>query len=158
MADAAAGDGAARDTVHGTCIALGEAGVLLRGAPGTGKSDLALRLIEDGARLVADDQVRLAREGDAVIARPPEPIAGMMEVNGLGLVRLDGDKLALSAALTLLVDLAGRETIERLPPPSSEVLLGIALPRIALVATEASAPAKLRLAAGRGSGSIMPVP
>src|SRR5437588_5560986 len=91
-----------RVLMHGTAVAIDGRGVLLRGPSGSGKSDLALRLIDAGARLVADDQTELRRDGDAIIARAPPTIAGMIEVRGLGIVRIE----ALPAApVALLVDL-----------------------------------------------------
>jgi len=67
--------------------------VLLRGPSGSGKSDLALRLIDDGARLIADDQTHLAKKGHALIATPPPAIAGMIEVRGIGVVKLPRGRL-----------------------------------------------------------------
>src|SRR5690606_32729552 len=71
-------------TIHATCVALGDTGILLRGRSGSGKSDLALRLIDGGALLVADDRVALSLEGGRVIARPPAALAGYLEVRGVG--------------------------------------------------------------------------
>lgn len=139
--------------VHATCVALrrGRAwrGVLLRGPSGAGKSDLALRLIESGARLVADDQTRLVRRGKAVIATSPARIAGLVEARGVGIVKLGPGQLAARAPLALLVDLVPPERIERLPEPRRERLLGVDLPVLALAPFEASASAKLRLALTR---------
>jgi len=137
--------------IHATCIALpgaeGPAGVLLRGPSGSGKSDLALRLIDQGATLVADDQclleVRDDGKGCRVFARAPETIAGAMEVRGLGIVSLPR---TAEAPVALLVDMAAPQTVERLPKAAEEALLGVAVPRIALDPFETSAPAKLRLA------------
>jgi serine kinase of HPr protein (carbohydrate metabolism regulator) len=123
-----------------------------------GKSDLALRLIDDGALLVSDDQVRLRLRDGAIVASAPDTIRGMIEVGGVGLIQLDAQFIADEAALILLVDLAGAGAIERLPSPQGETVLGVELRRIALSPFEPSATAKLRLAAGRGAGSIMPVP
>ena len=149
-------DRSARHSVHGTCVAIGQAGVLIRGAPGAGKSDLALRLIDDGARLVADDQVRLSFDDGRVMASAPTPIAGMIEVNGVGLARLDDDRIVAQAMLVLLVDLVETGGVERAPARAWETVLGVKIPLFAVAPFEASAPAKLRLAAGRGLGSIMP--
>lgn len=136
--------------VHATCVALRRGrrwrAVLLRGPSGAGKSDLALRLIEAGARLVADDQTALSRNGRSVTAAAPPRLAGLIEVRGLGIVKLGRDRLAAQAAVALLVDLAHPDRIERLPEPASEILLGVDLPVLALAPFEASAPAKLRLA------------
>ena len=129
--------------VHATAVAIGGRAVLLRGPSGSGKSDLALRLIDAGARLVADDQSLLRREGDAVIAVAPPSIAGLIEARGVGLLRLDP---APAARLFLIADLVAADRVERLPQPSSDMLLGIAIPTIAIAPFEASAAAKLRLA------------
>lgn len=145
-------------TEHATCILIGAKGVLLRGRPGAGKSDLALRLIEDGARLVADDRVCLAEREGVLVARAPEALAGVIEVNGIGLVRLDPGACAAEAALALVVDLVPRGAVERLPEPATATLMGVDLPRIDLAPFEPSAPAKLRLAVGQGPGVIMPDP
>lgn len=135
--------------LHATTVAIGGRGVLLRGPSGAGKSDLALRLIDAGARLVADDQSELHREGDAVLVRSPGTIAGLLEVRGIGILQVD----ALAAvSLALIVDLAAPQHIERLPEAGKETILGIALPAIRLAPFEASAPAKLRLALAALSG------
>jgi serine kinase of HPr protein (carbohydrate metabolism regulator) len=138
------------ERVHATCVALrarrGWRGVLLRGPSGSGKSDLALRLIDGGARLVADDQTELVPRAGRLIARAPGTIAGLIEVRGVGIVRLARDQLVTQVALALLVDLAAAPQIERLPEPSRESLLGHDLPLLALAPFEASAAAKLRLA------------
>jgi len=129
--------------VHGTAVRLGQAGVLLRGPSGSGKSDLALRLIEAGACLVADDQVALALDdGDVWLSAPPA-IAGMIEVRGVGILRLPR---AQRAALRLVCDLVPRAEVERLPERGDCVLLGVTVPRLALCAFDASTPAKLRFA------------
>ena len=134
--------------VHATCVALegpsGPRGVLLRGPSGSGKSDLALRLIDAGARLVADDQCALRRgPGSAVLARAPETLAGRIEARGLGIVK--APRLA-EAPIALIVDLAPGGSSERLPAPMSEALLGRAVPRLVLDPFEASVVAKLHLA------------
>ncbi len=132
--------------VHATAVAIEGAAVLLRGPPGAGKSDLALRLIDAGARLVADDQVELKRVGAQVLARAPAAIAGLIEVRGLGIARVDAIE---EAPLALIVDLVPPATVERLPEDRTEDVLGLAIPLLALAPFEASAPAKLRLARRR---------
>ena len=74
--------------VHGTCIEIDGLGVLLRAPSGGGKSDLALRLIDDGAHLVADDQVQLTARAGRLVATAPLRISGRMEVRGLGIVEV----------------------------------------------------------------------
>jgi HPr kinase/phosphorylase len=140
--------------VHATCVAFRRRGrswraVLLRGPSGAGKSDLALRLIESGARLVADDQTELVRRGKSVIATAPARIAGLIEARGVGIVKLARDQLVAHAPVVLLVDLAPPERIERLPESARESLLGVALPVLMLAPFEASASAKLSLALTR---------
>ena len=110
---------------------------------------MALRLIEGGARLVADDQTELVRRGKAVIATSPARIAGLIEARGVGIVTLARDQLVARAPVALLVDLAPPERIARLPEPARENLLGLDLPVLMLAPFEASASAKLRLALTR---------
>lgn len=129
--------------VHGTAVAIGHRAVLLRGPSGAGKSDVALRLIDAGARLIADDQSELHRIGDTIAVCAPTTIAGLIEVRGLGILRLD---TAIDVPLLLLADLVGPEALERLPERHSETILSLAVPVISLAPFEASAPAKLRLA------------
>jgi serine kinase of HPr protein (carbohydrate metabolism regulator) len=129
--------------IHATAVAIEGRAVLLRGPPGSGKSDLALRLIDRGARLVADDQSELDRRGDALVVRAPAAIAGLIEVRGLGIVRCAG---LAEAPVALLADLVAADRLERMPVPHSETILGVMLPVIALAPFEASAAAKLRLA------------
>lgn len=129
--------------IHATAVAIDGHALLLRGASGSGKSDLALRLIDAGARLVADDQSELRRQGDAIIVRAPAAIAGLIELRGIGIMQLD----ALSEApVALIADLVPADNIERLPTPHTELILGVALRLIAVAPFEASAAAKLRLA------------
>ena len=141
------------EVVHGTCVALGRRAVLLRGPPGSGKSDLALRFLYLSRRgpaapeapvLVADDQVRLVKDGNRILASPLESIRGRLEVRSVGIVPV---KWISEAALVLVVDIATLGTTERLPQWDAKVqLLGIDLPLLRLVAFEDSAPIKLALA------------
>ena len=129
--------------VHATAVAIDGRALLLRGPSGAGKSDLALRLIDAGARLVADDQSELYRDAETVRVRAPATIAGLIEVRGLGIMRLDPLE---SAPLVLIADLLPPEGLERLPQRRTEAILGIAIPVIAVAPFEASAPAKLHVA------------
>lgn len=129
--------------VHGTCVMIEEAGVLLRGPSGSGKSDLALRLIDGGARLVSDDQTRLLRVADRIIASAPPTIAGFLEVRGIGPVPMTTEE---GVWLRLVVDLKPSRDIERLPEEAGATLLGMRLALIQVDAFTASAAAKVRLA------------
>ncbi len=139
--------------VHATAVAMKTGrrwrAVLLRGPSGAGKSDLALRLIDGGARLISDDQTHLAKKGHALIASPPPVLAGMIEVRGQGVVKLPRTRLMASASVALLVDLVRADDVERMPEPSREVVQDVELPRLAIAPFEASAAAKLRLALAR---------
>jgi serine kinase of HPr protein (carbohydrate metabolism regulator) len=139
--------------VHATAIAIDGRAVLLRGPSGAGKSDLALRLIDGGAHLVADDQVELRRAGERVLVTAPAAIAGLIEVRGVGIVRVEA---AAEATLALLVDLVPSAEIDRFPDARSEDVLGVAAPSIALSPFEASAAAKLRLALRAFSADSLP--
>lgn len=141
--------------IHATCVVLDGAGILLRGEPGAGKSDLALRLVAGGARLVSDDRVRLARDGADVVARAPDALAGLIEVRGVGIVRLPADRVAARGILRLVCDLVPADAVERLPEPARTTLVGVAVPLVRLDSFAASTPVKLRLAAGLGPGSII---
>ncbi len=131
------------ETVHGTSVAVGGCAVLLRGPSGSGKSDLALRLIDGGAALVADDQTVLSRDGHEILASAPPRIAGRMEVRGLGIVRLAA---VPGVPLRMVVDIVSAGDVERLPKAAETMLLGVSVPVLRLAAFEASAPAKIRLA------------
>ncbi len=137
--------------VHGTCVAIDGVGVLLRGPSGAGKSDLALRLIDRGASLVADDQVLLDGIDGRLVARAPEALFGRIEVRGVGI--LDVPAVA-SAAVGLLVDLVPPEAVERLPERRRETLAGVTLPVLRLTPFEASAATKVRLAARPSAADI----
>ena len=132
--------------VHATAIAIDRAGVLLLGASGSGKSDLALRLIDAGARLIADDQVILSRVGEKLIANAPTTLAGRIEARGIGILTLDGGRLWRKMPIVMAVDLVEPDRIERLPENATRDFLGIAVKLIRLTPFEASAVAKLRFA------------
>jgi serine kinase of HPr protein (carbohydrate metabolism regulator) len=142
----------ARELVHGTCVALGRRGVLLRGGAGSGKSDLALRFMAlpgEGALcpgLVADDQVYVSANPDGTLtASAPPTIAGKIEVRGLGIMPVP---FLPEAELVLVCDLVGGKDVPRMPPESEKatVLAGVPLPTLRLAPFEASAPLKLKMA------------
>lgn len=131
---------------HATCLRVGAHGVLLRGPSGSGKSDLAFRLIRGiwAAELIADDQVLIEASDGQLFASAPIALAGLIELRGLGLLQMP---YLPCAALHLAVDLVPRDDVPRMPDPAALRLCGLELPRIALHAFDASAPDKLGLAA-----------
>ncbi len=129
--------------IHATCVALDTGAVLLLGPSGSGKSDLALRLIDAGARLVADDGVFLTPGAQGLVARAPAPIAGLMEVRGLGVVRVPS---LASAVVRLAVELCPGGAQDRIPDAAGWTHAGISVPFIVLDAWQASAAARVRLA------------
>lgn len=128
------------DLLHASCVAIGGRAVLLAGRSGTGKSDLALRLIDRGAVLVSDDYTEVRRRDRKLYATPPARIAGKIEVRGIGIVEMP--HLA-EAEVTLLIDLDG--AVERMPEAATRRLAGIDVPVAALAPLEASAPIKVEL-------------
>ena len=133
------------ETVHASTVATGGRAVLLSGPSGSGKSDLALRLIDRGFTLVSDDQTIVRREGDRLIATAPPTIAGKLEVRGLGIVEME---TVTDVPIALFVELTS--DIERLPDENRErSILGVELPLISIDARTASAPSKVALALDR---------
>lgn len=122
-------------------------GVLIEGASGAGKSDLALRALGEGFRLVADDRVTVWASGGTLYGRAPPALAGLMEVRGVGVVR---EPVLGMARIVLLIE-DGEP--ERMPEPDHAVICGLRVPRLALWLSRPSSPAKLRRAMGRlGTG------
>ena len=138
--------------IHATAVALpdsggGWCGVLLRGPSGSGKSDLAFRLLSShGGRMVADDQSLLRRHQQAIICASVPVTEGLLEVRGIGLLRLSGNQLMAQAPLALVVDLVGREAVPRLPAEKTVSFLGIDIPALALHAFDSSIPDKIIMA------------
>lgn len=129
------------ETIHATCVAIGGRAVLLAGPSGSGKSDLALRLIDRGAMLVSDDYTLLEPRDGRLLARPPERIAGLIELRGIGLVTRP---YCPEAPVALLIDLGGAR--ERLPEAATRTIAGVAIPVVTLAALEPSAPIKVEAA------------
>ncbi|MCL4675621.1 MAG: serine kinase [Pararhodobacter sp.] len=114
--------------MHATAVAFGpHAGVLILGASGTGKSQLGLALIGEGAQLVSDDQVLVTALDGALFARAPRPIAGLIEARGIGILRMACRRLT---RIALIVDLAEARAPRRarLPDPQTRGLAGVTLP------------------------------
>ncbi len=129
--------------IHASCAARHDAGVLLLGPPGSGKSDLLLRLLDHGFMLVADDRVDIV-DGQA---SPPPALAGKLEVRGLGVVRLPH---VAPVRLVLVVQLS-RDMV-RLPAPATHPELG--LPSIGIDSGMASAVARVALALDCAAGRV----
>jgi serine kinase of HPr protein (carbohydrate metabolism regulator) len=129
--------------LHASAVRWLDKGILLLGRSASGKSDLALRLIDAGAMLIADDQVGLRRVGDRLFAEPPSKLAGLLELRGLGIMRVSFD----TGFLHLAVDLRSLEPDdERLPDPMFASWLGVRLPRISIDARASSAVARIKMA------------
>lgn len=153
--------------IHASCVVLGraaeafgaspDAGILLLGRSGAGKSDLALRLIELGSLLVADDRCEISADDETLWARPPRALAGLIEIRGVGIATL---AFASEARVSLAVRLIEPCAVARLPEPeryepprSLRASKRVWPPLIALAPFEASAPAKIVAAAASVSGS-----
>lgn len=131
---------------HATGVVFCGHGLLLRGPSGSGKSDLALRLIDAGGKLVADDHTRIVREDAGLVMRPPETIRGMIEVRGVGLLKMP---FCAAARLDVVVDLVVHDAVERLPERTQKSFTegpfdGAVLRFLRLYPFESSAVAKLR--------------
>jgi HPr kinase/phosphorylase len=147
-------------TVHASAVLVGARAVLIRGPSGAGKSRLALALIEAArtgtlrfARLVGDDRVHLDPANGRLLVRPAEALAGLIEVRGVGIRRLDHEP---QAVVGLLIDLAA--DAERLPETERQhaVIAGISLPRLAIAAGAEALPGVLAvLTSGGLEGAVL---
>lgn len=137
---------AAANPLHASSIVIDGRALLIAGRSGSGKSDLALRLIDRGATLLSDDYTRLDAEGGRLFASPPPAIAGKIEVRGLGILELAH---VARAPVALMLDLD--RSPERLPEDLLDVtsLEGISIPTLGFAPFEASAPIKAELALKR---------
>jgi len=139
--------------VHGTCVSIGGRGVLIRGVPGSGKSELALRLIDSPglgagstplqAMLVADDQTALECRDGALWAMPHPRLTGLLELRGQGILRFPH---VPETRLSLVVDLLPGAEIERMPESGDlqTVILGVTIARIPLDRGQPAAPSVIR--------------
>jgi len=133
------------ETLHATTVALDGRAVLISGPSGSGKSDLALRLLDRGFVLVSDDQTIVKKDGSKLVATAPPTIAGKLEVRGIGIVDVER---AENAPVALVVELTSE--IQRLPDDSRDrLILGVRVPLINVDAMAASAPSKVALALDR---------
>ncbi|MBT3917261.1 MAG: hypothetical protein HN731_14510 [Rhodospirillaceae bacterium] len=137
--------------LHATAIAIDGLGVIIRGPSNSGKSDLALRLIDEGAELVADDRVDIEKNGTGLELSAPENLHGLIEVRGVGVAVIGA---AQKAPLNLIVDLKPSQHIERMPEQGEESIEGISIPVVELDPFEASTVAKIKLALRIQSGKV----
>ncbi len=130
------------ETLHATTVAKDGRAILISGRSGSGKSDLALRLLDRGFVLVSDDQTYLRLSDGKLLAAAPPAIRGKLEVRGIGIVEVEQVD---DVAVCLMVEIAGE--IERMPEEGRErLILGIRIPLVSIDAQAASAPAKVVLA------------
>ena len=133
------------ENLHASCVAAQGQAVLITGRSGSGKSDLALRLIDRGFTLVSDDRTILRKDGKKLVASAPDTIKGKIEVRGVGILEMEA---VPSAPVVLVVELATE--IERLPDDGSErQILGTSIPLVSIDARSASAALKVALALDR---------
>nr|WP_269844744.1 HPr kinase/phosphatase C-terminal domain-containing protein [Sphingomonas jeddahensis] len=124
-----------RETIHATTVAIEGRGVMILGDSSSGKSDLALRLIDRGAQLVADDYTEIRRDNDNLLADAPLTIRGRIEVRGLGIVALPHvDGVPITLAVRLCRD------VERMPERATKAFAGVAIRVLTLDPRPASAP------------------
>lgn len=142
------------ERINATTVAIEGHGVMLRGPSSSGKSDLALRLIDEGACLVADDFTDIECKDARLVAHPPPAIAGLLEVRGMGIVELIP---AGPTTLAACVDLVTADVIERMPCAETAAIgtFGQLVPLFRLAPFESSATAKVRLAVRLCTGGIM---
>ena len=130
------------ETLHATTVAIDGRAVMLCGPSGSGKSDLALRLIDRGARLVSDDYTIARRTNGRLHATAPENIAGKMEVRGIGIVAMEHVR---DIPVSLVVDLF--DQVDRMPlKPMTRTIGGVHVPVMKIAPREPSAAIKVELA------------
>ena len=129
--------------VHGTSVSINGDGILFRGPPGSGKSDLALRMINYGAQLVSDDQVCLTRRNDNIFMSSPPTIRNSMEVRGIGIVNSIAQK---EAPLILVLNMLPNNVANRMPIWQLCTFLDIKVPAVEFAPFEISAHLKVKLA------------
>lgn len=140
-----AGPRLSAETIHASTVMVDGRAVLITGPSGSGKSDLALRLLDRGFTLVSDDQTIVKRDGDRLLAASPPNICGKLEIRGIGIVEIEQ---VSDVPVALIVELTS--DIQRIPDDSRErPILGVSLPLISIDAMTASAASKVALALDR---------
>ena len=133
------------DQFYATAVIYCGFGILIRGPSGSGKSDLALRLIDDGADLIADDQVVIKAVGQELYLSPPDSLSGLIEVRGVGVIKIEYFR---DIRLCLIVELDPRNEIQRIPKIKEELIKKIPVPVINMYAFESSVLAKIKIILG----------
>lgn len=133
---------------HASCVLLPDckmAGILVTGPAQSGKSSLALQLLESGGLLVSDDQTLVKPGSSGLIATAPEALAGLIEIHGYGIVQVPPEQIAPAATLALSVTIIPPELpLERLPEQSAQQILSVKLPHLALRPYDPASVAKIR--------------
>ena len=133
------------ENLHASCVAIGGRAILIAGPSGSGKSDLALRLLDRGYALVSDDRTIISKEDGRLVASAPETIKGKLEIRGIGIVEMESIS---DMPVALVVELTS--DMQRLPDDSRErVILGVGVPLVSVDAMTASAPSKVTVALDR---------
>ena len=133
------------ENLHASCVAIDGRAVLIVGPSGSGKSDLALRLLDRGFTLVSDDRTIVRKAGGRLIATAPDRIKGKLEIRGVGIVEMD---VQSDVPVALVVELTS--DIKRMPDDARErLILGTGIPLISVDAMTASAPSKVAVALDR---------
>ena len=130
--------------LYASCVEWDHTGILICGGSGSGKSDLALRLIDAGAELVADDRPIVENRDGRLIATCPDLIKGLIEVRGIGIVE---QPFIRETTVLLKINLRPAAEIERLPAPETELIENVPVSVFNLDAFESSAVAKVKMMA-----------
>jgi len=133
------------ENLHASCVASNGRAVLIAGPSGSGKSDLALRLLDRGFTLVSDDRTVVRKEGEKLVASAPVSIKGKLEIRGIGIIDMDSiDDVPVALVVELTADL------QRMPDDSQErFIMGSGIPLVNIDALTASAPSKVAIALDR---------
>ena len=131
------------ENIHASCVDINGNGILILGKSGCGKSDLALRLINEGAALVSDDRCEVYSENQNLIATAPKEIKNLLEIRGIGIVKL---KTKSKTRIKLVINLKTLEEIERMPKLKTINICNIDIKEFSIYPFEASATAKVKSA------------
>ena len=127
--------------IHSTSVVIDDNGVLILGDSGSGKSDLALRLIDNGATLISDDISICRKNSNNIYLYCPPEIKGLLEVRDIGVITVP---FVEKIKLRLVVNLKSNNN-ERFPKDSSFRILGIKIPIINIEGKNSSAVAKIKV-------------